>query len=337
MLESRTAPGNTRLGVSAPPPQPRPPLPVITLLVPVLDEVNAIAVFIEACDGAFGGADFRVRFLFVDDGSTDGTAEVLDALGAARDDVDVLHLARNFGKEAALSAALDHVDSDAVVPIDVDLQDPPAVVTRFVAAWREGSDVVLGRRCDRSSDSRAKRWSAHAFYSVINRISESPVPHDVGDFRLMDRRVVTVMRQLPERNRFMKGLFAWVGFAPATVDYVRAERAAGCSSWRPWRLWNFALDGITAFSSVPLRVWTYVGVLIALACMAFSTFIVVLQLAGGIHVSGYASLIVAVLFVGSVQLISLGLLGEYLARVMSETKRRPLYVVDRASRSDWTL
>lgn len=336
MLELRIMPGAGLLGVCAPPPQPRSMLPVVTLIVPVLDEKEAIPVFLSACDDVFSGADFQVRYLFVDDGSVDGTGKVLDLLARTRGDLEVIHLARNFGKEAALSAALDHVDSDAVVPIDVDLQDPPSVVVRFVEAWRTGSDVVLGRRCDRSSDSRVKRWSAHAFYAVINRISDTPLPRDVGDFRLMDRRVVAVMRQLPERNRFMKGLFAWVGFTPVTIDYVRAERSAGCSSWRPWRLWNFALDGITAFSSLPLRIWTYVGVLVAVGCLVFSGFIVLLQISGGIHVSGYASLIVAVLLVGSVQLISLGLLGEYLSRLLSEAKHRPLYVIDRTSDTEWS-
>ena len=291
------------------------------------DKIALIDGTLEACDGAFGGADFRVRFLFVDDGSTDGTAELLDALGAARDDVDVLHLARNFGKEAALSAALDHVDSDAVVPIDVDLQDPPQVVTRFVAAWREGSDVVLGRRCDRSSDSLAKRWSAHAFYSVINRISESPVPHDVGDFRLMDRRVVTVMRQLPERNRFMKGLFAWVGFRQVGVPYVRPARTAGETSFGYFGLFRFALDGLTAFTTLPLKVWTGVGVIAAFLAIVFAAVIVGQVLIGGREVPGYASLMVVILFGFALQLIALGVLGEYIGRMYQEVKGRPVYMV----------
>ena len=200
--------------------------------------------------------------------------------------------------------------------------------------WRKGNDVVLGRRSDRSSDSLLKRWSAGGFYAVINAISDTPVPSDVGDFRLMDRRVVEVIRALPERNRFMKGLFAWVGFSTATVDYARRPRSAGGTSWSSWRLWNFALDGITGFSTVPLRVWTYIGVLIAAGCLAFSALIVVLQVTGNvIAISGYASLIVAVLFVGSIQLISLGLIGEYFARMMAEAKRRPVYVVDDISRA----
>jgi hypothetical protein len=220
------------------------------------------------------------------------------------------------------------VDADAVVPIDVDLQDPPSVVLQFLDRWRQGFDVVLGRRSDRSSDSRLKRLSANAFYRVINSISDTPVPSDVGDFRLMDRRVVQVILDLPERSRFMKGIFAWVGFSTTSVEYVRPPRAAGTSSWSPWRLWNLALDGITGFSSVPLRVWTYVGVLLAAACLAFSALVVALSLAGKVDVSGYASLIVAVLLVGSIQLISLGLLGEYMGRLMTESKRRPAYIVD---------
>ncbi len=265
----------------------------------------------------------------MDDGSTDDTGNSLDLLARSRGDVTVIHLSRNFGKEAALSSALDYVDADAVVPIDVDLQDPPEVVLQFVDAWRQGSDVVLGRRSDRSSDSILKRWSAGGFYAVINAISDTRVPSDVGDFRLMDRRVVEVVRALPERNRFMKGLFAWVGFSTATVDYARSPRSAGGTSWSSWKLWNFALDGITGFSSVPLRVWTYLGLLIAAGCLAFSALIIVLQVTGNVTtISGYASLIVAVLFIGSIQLMSLGLVGEYIARLMAEAKRRPVYVVD---------
>ena len=279
---------------------------------------------------------FTPHYLFVDDGSTDDTGECLNQLSRSRGDVTVIHLSRNFGKEAALSSAFDYVgvDADAVVPIDVDLQDPPEVVLEFVEEWRKGSDVVLGRRSDRSSDGILKRWSAGAFYAVINSISDTPVPSGVGDFRLMDRRVVEVIRALPERNRFMKGLFAWVGFSTTTVDYVRSPRSAGGTSWSSWRLWNFALDGITGFSSVPLRVWTYLGVLIAAGCLAFSALVVVLQVTGNVNISGYASLIVAVLFVGSIQLMSLGLIGEYIARLMAEAKRRPVYVVDDVVQGD---
>ncbi len=318
------------LGVQAPSPQPKPNRPTIALLVPVFNEAQAVGPFFEACDGAFTAADFIPHFLIINDGSTDSTRAVLDEVCQSRDDVTAIHLSRNFGKEAALSAAIDRVGTtaDAVVPIDIDLQDPPEIVVEFVAMWRKGYDVVLGRRTDRSSDSRFKRWTAATFYGVINTISDTPVPSGVGDFRLMDRRVVEVVRALPERNRFMKGLFAWVGFTSTTVDYVRQARRDGTSSWNPWRLWNFALDGVTGFSSVPLRMWTYLGSLLAVGCLLFSAFIVALRLAGGIALGGYASLIVAVLFVGSVQLISLGLMGEYMARMMTEVKRRPVYVID---------
>ncbi|MCU0300653.1 MAG: glycosyltransferase family 2 protein [Candidatus Nanopelagicales bacterium] len=316
------------LGITAAPPGPRRAIPRVVLVVPVLDEAESLEPFLAACSAAFAGADFTAGFLFVNDGSTDGTREVLDRLAARHPEVTAVHLARNFGKEAALTAGLELVDADAVVPIDVDLQDPPEVIVEFVARWREGYDVVLGRRADRSSDGRLKRWSANGFYRVINAISETDVPNGVGDFRLLDRRVVEVLRQMPERNRFMKGVFSWVGFRTCTVDYVRRSRTAGSSSWSPWRLWNFALDGVTGFSSVPLRIWTYVGLVIAAGCLAFGSFIVVLQLFGRINISGYASLIVAVLFVGSVQLMSLGLLGEYMGRMMTEAKRRPVYIVD---------
>ena len=316
------------LGVRAPSAEPRSPHPVVVLLIPVFNEAASLQGFLEACDAVFTGAAASIRFLFVDDGSQDGTGAALDALAASRSDMTVIHLSRNFGKEAALSAGLDYADGDAVVPIDVDLQDPPGVVIQFIEQWRAGYDVVLGRRTDRSADSRFKRWTSQAFYRVVNAISDTPLPAGVGDFRLMDRRVIEVIKQVPERSRFMKGLFAWVGFRTAYVDYTRERRVAGTTSWGPWGLWNFALDGITSFSTFPLRIWTYLGAVIAAACIAFSALVVGLQVTGNVGISGYASLIVGVLFVGSVQLISLGLLGEYLARVTAETKHRPVYVID---------
>lgn len=304
-------------------------LPNISLVVPVYNEEAAVPRFVERCAEVFAAAKFTYTIVFVDDGSLDSTPNLIDELANSRANVVAVHLSRNFGKEASLSAGLDFAVGDAVVPIDVDLQDPPEVVHEFVEHWLAGYDVVLGVREDRSSDAPLKRWSSRAFYQLMNRISDSPIPPDVGDFRLLDRRVVDVVRQIPDRSRFMKGLLSWAGFPTSRVRYVRPARSQGSSSWSPWRLWNFALDGVTGFSTVPLRMWTYVGFVIAAACLAYAVGITGLALAGGVQVSGYASLLVSVLFIGSVQLISIGLVGEYLARLMKESKGRPVYVVDR--------
>ena len=303
---------------------------LISVVVPFHNEARGVDAFYAALSAALDGVrGHRFEIVCVEDGSGDDTLASLVALTERDSRIRVLELSRNFGKEAALTAGIDASRGDAVVPIDADLQDPPSLIGLLVEEWQRGADVVLARRTDRSSDSFLKRQTAALFYWVHNRLSKVQIPPNVGDFRLLDRSVVDVLKRLPERQRFMKGLFAWIGFRTATVDYVRAPRKDGRSRFSGWTLWNFALEGITSFSTVPLRVWTYVGGVGALLTLLYAAFIVVRTLVLGIEVPGYASLLVAVLFLGSLQLLSVGLLGEYIGRVYLETKQRPIYIVRR--------
>ncbi len=234
---------------------------------------------------------------------------------------------RNFGKEAALTAGLDEAHGEAVIPIDADLQDPPELIPTLISHWREGYEVVLAKRSDRLSDGFLKRKTAGLFYRLHNHISDTAIPENVGDFRLIDRAVVTALHALPERRRFMKGLFAWVGFKTATVEYARATRVAGKTKFGGWRLWNFALEGITSFSTIPLRVWTYLGTSFAVIGFLYALFIIVRVLVFGKDTPGFASLLVAILFLGGVQLIGIGVIGEYIGRIYIESKQRPIYIV----------
>jgi polyisoprenyl-phosphate glycosyltransferase len=250
------------------------------------------------------------------------------ALRANDPRVSLLKLSRNFGKELALTAGIDATDADAVVVIDADLQDPPELIPRFVQLWREGCDVVYGTRSTRAGETRLKKFTSHAFYRVMNRLSATPLPRDTGDFRLMSRRAVDALKQLRERQRFMKGLFSWVGFRQQPVVYDRDPRFAGHSKFNYWRLWNFALEGITSFSGAPLKIATYLGVLTALLAFLFGVAVLAKALLFGDPVPGYPSLMVVILFLGGVQLMALGLIGEYLGRLYMEVKQRPLYLVD---------
>ena len=273
-----------------------------------------------------------VRVLYVDDGSRDGTwALMAGFIAAAPDRVGALRLSRNFGKELALTAGLDHVPPGAaVVVLDADGQDPPELVPAMVARWRAGAEVVFGRRSERHGEPLLKRATAAAFYRVINALSDTPIPRDTGDFLLIGPRAVEALRGLRERQRFMKGLFAWVGFRAEAFDYERAPRLAGASKFNYWRLWNLALEGITGFSTVPLRVATYVGLLSALGAFAFGVWIVIRTLLWGDPVAGWPSLMVVIALLGGLQLMALGIIGEYLGRLYLEAKQRPLYIVDEA-------
>lgn len=303
---------------------------LISVVVPFHDEAAGIEAFYrELCFVLDRLADHRFEVICVDDGSRDETLAKLLALIERDSRVRVLELSRNFGKEAALTAGIDASRGDAVIPMDADLQDPPELIARLIEAWLGGADVVLARRTDRSTDSFLKRKTAELFYRVHNRVSSVKIPENVGDFRLLDRVAVEAVKTLPERQRFMKGLFAWIGFKTVTVDYARGPRAAGSGKFSGWRLWNFALEGITSFSTVPLRVWTYIGGLGALMTFLYAVYIVLRIVILGVEVPGYASLLVAVLFLGSLQLLSVGLLGEYIGRIYLETKQRPVYVVRR--------
>ena len=322
----RASPTNRESGSGAP------SLPgiVLTLVVPVLDERETIDLFLERIGAIFDAhPELRLDIVFVNDGSTDGTLELLLERQRADARIRVIDLSRNFGKEAALTAGLDAARGEVVVPIDVDLQDPPELILDMLDLWRQGFEVVQARRIDRGSDSRLKRLSAGWFYRVHNWIAEPRLLENVGDFRLMDRDVVRALKALPESRRFMKGLFAWVGFRTATLNYTRPPRAAGSSKFNGWRLWNFALEGLTSFSTAPLRIWTYLGGAVAAFAFLYGLFIAIRVLVYGVDTPGFASLFVAVTFLGGIQLIGIGVIGEYLGRAYLETKRRPVYLVRR--------
>lgn len=306
----------------------------LSLIIPVKDEEAAIgpclARVVPVIQAMDDPAARSFEILFIDDGSTDSTLEVIRKANAADPRIRALSLSRNFGKGAALTAGLDAARGNAVVPLDVDLQDPPEALPRMIARWREGNEVVYGVRDNRETDSLPKRITADFYYRAHNWLSNDKIPEHAGDFRLLDRKVVEVIKSMPERNRFMKGLFAWAGFRQAAVSYHREERKVGKTKFNYWKLWTLAIDGITSASTIPLRIWSYLGALVALGALAFAGFIIVRTLVTGIDVPGYASLMVAILFLGGLQLLSLGVLGEYVGRILTETKGRPLYVVREA-------
>ena len=311
-----------------PPLRPRPADPLVSVVVPVFNEDESIDAFLGAITPELEKSGVRFEVIFVNDGSTDATLPLLIERAAGLAFVRAVNLSRNFGKEAAMTAGLDQAKGDAAILIDVDLQDPPELIGRFIAHWREGYDVVYGLRESRVADGKLKALTAGLFYSAFNHIAATAIPHNVGDFRLIDRRVIEALRQLPERGRFMKGLFAWVGFPSIAVPYVRPARLLGQTKWNYWRLWNFAIDGIVSFSTAPLRIWTYCGAAIAFGAIAYAAFIVLDVLFFGIAVPGYASLIIVLLFSTAANLISLGMIGEYVSRLFVETKQRPIYLLE---------
>ncbi|MCI0723591.1 MAG: glycosyltransferase family 2 protein [Acidobacteria bacterium] len=263
----------------------------------------------------------------INDGSTDRTLELLRRANAVNPRIKAIDLSRNFGKELALTAGLNHASGDAVIPFDADLQDPPELIPEMVALWKQGYDVVLAVRSDRSSDSSMKRMTASLFYGLMDRLGDVSLPANAGDFRLMDQQVVQALRRLPERTRFMKGLFAWLGFRQTSVSYRRPQRVAGETKWKAWPLWNLALEGVFSFSTLPLRMWTYAGILVAGAAATYLTVTVAKTIILGIDVPGYASLLSVILFFSGLNMIGLGIIGEYLGRVFLEVKQRPLYLV----------
>jgi len=299
----------------------------ISLIVPVFNEEKAIRPFYDAVRRALAKEADQVELIFINDGSQDGTERKIRQLIAGDPDVALIDLSRNFGKEAALFAGLDQASGDAVIPIDVDLQDPIEVIPQLIKQWRAGFDVVLAKRRDRSCDSYLKQSTAAIFYFLLNRISQIRIEENVGDFRLLDRKVVDVIKSMPEQQLFMKGMLSWPGFRTTVVEYERSSRTQGKSRFNGWKLWNLALDGITSFSTVPLRIWTYVGGTIALLALASAAWQVIDKWLFGNPVPGYPSLMTAILFLGGVQLIGIGVLGEYIGRIYMESKHRPRYVV----------
>ncbi|MGC6518155.1 MAG: glycosyltransferase family 2 protein [Candidatus Puniceispirillaceae bacterium] len=303
-------------------------VPLLSLIVPVFNEAESVGVFVQTVNDIFDDIkSLRLEILFINDGSHDDTLDRLLALQKTNKHIRIVDLSRNFGKEAALTAGLVACKGDLVVPIDVDLQEPPEVILEMLEKWHEGYEVVLAKRVDRSSDTWLKRTSANLFYRIHNKIADPAIPENVGDFRLMDRKVVDALNQLPETKRFMKGLFAWIGFRTAIVEFERQGRAEGKTKFNGLRLFGLAIDGLTSFSVAPLRLWSYLGCLIAMTSFLFVMTILVRFFVFGVDVPGYASLIVAITFLGGLQLIGIGVLGEYLGRVFVESKRRPVFIV----------
>lgn len=305
------------------------PPPSFSVVVPAFNEAAALPKLHFRLAAVMETLGEPWELVLVDDGSRDETLKVATELRAADPHIAVLALSRNFGKEIATTAGLDHARGAAVILIDADLQDPPELIPELIAAWRAGYDIAYGQRLERAGESWFKRATAAAFYRLMRNWGDVALPQDVGDFRLMSRRVVDAVLQLREQHRFMKGLFAWVGFRSCAVPYHRAARVAGRSKWNYWRLWNFAVEGLTSFSVLPLKIATYLGLAVALFAAVFGGQLVARTLLFGNPVAGYPSLMAVILFLGGVQLVTLGVIGEYLGRVFNETKRRPLYLVER--------
>jgi glycosyltransferase involved in cell wall biosynthesis len=302
----------------------------LSLLVPCYNEEENLASLFARLEKVLKPLNISYEIICINDGSQDNTLQLLLDYHAQNPLIKVVNLSRNFGKEAAVTAGLDFATGMAIIPIDADLQDPPELITELLEKWREGYEVVYGVRRSRHGESWLKRFTANNFYRIIGKISTIPIPADTGDYRLLDRQVVEVLKKMPERNRFMKGLFSWVGFKQAAVYFERVPRKKGQSSFSYWKLWNFALDGITSFSSIPLKIWGYFGMFISSISFFYGLFLVLKTIILGIDVPGYASTIVIILFLGGIQLITLGVIGEYIARIYEEVKARPIYLVREA-------
>jgi polyisoprenyl-phosphate glycosyltransferase len=306
---------------------------LLSIVVPLYNEQEVIDSFHERVSAVLSQLPLDGEIVYVNDGSTDRSLERLQELARRDERVAIVDLSRNFGKEIALSAGLDHAKGDAVVVIDADLQDPPELISEFVAGWREGFDVVYGQRTRRDGESFVKLASAHAFYRLMGRVGRVQIPRDTGDFRLLSRRAVNAVVQLREQHRFMKGLFTWIGFPQKAVRYARDGRAKGTTKWNYWALWNLALEGITSFTVLPLKIATYLGLTTAIGAFIYGTVVIIKTLAHGDPVPGYPSLMAVVLFLGGMQLTAIGLVGEYLGRMFNETKNRPLYFLNSFSPS----
>ncbi len=301
--------------------------PTISLVAPVYNEVQVLPEFVARASAALNATGLSWEIVFVDDGSQDATPDLVRKYHQQDPRIGLVLLSRNFGKEIAMTAGLDHSKGQAVIVIDADLQDPPELIAEMIPLWKEGYDVIYARRTAREGESAIKRATAHLFYRIINKLADQVIPNDVGDFRLLSRRAVDALLQLRERHRFMKGLFVWIGFRQTEIAYARAPRAAGLTKWNYWRLWNFSIEGITSFSMRPLQFASYFGLLIASSAVLYGTFIVLRTIFFGNPVPGYPSLLAAVLFLGGMQLLTMGVIGEYVGRISNETKRRPLYLV----------
>lgn len=301
--------------------------PELSIIVPVFNEQNAIRPFLIEMTNALSGMRESIEYVFVDDGSSDASVqEILDCMSGEMQ-VQLLVLSRNFGKDSALAAGLMHACGRAAIPIDVDLQDSPHVIPEMIKKWRAGAKVVNARRVDRAQDSRFKRFSARLYYKLFNAMADYPIPPNVGDFRLIDRQVIDILNTMSEKARFNKDLFSWVGFESAEVTFDRKARQYGQTKWSFWKLWNFGLDGLFGASTVPLKLWSYVGFGLALASFLYAMAVLVRTVLFGIDTPGYASTIVIILFFGGLNMLSVGILGEYVGRIYREVRDRPLYIV----------
>jgi len=304
-------------------------LPRISVVAPAYNEQEVLREFHHRVSRILTDIGAPYEIVLVNDGSRDQTLALMLEMRAHDPHITVVDLSRNFGKEIALTAGLDHCSGDVVIVLDADLQDPPELIPEMLEGWRDGYDIVYGVRTEREGESWFKKTTATMFYRLIQRISRVAIPRDTGDFRLMSRRAVSELSKLREEHRFMKGLFAWIGFPSRPLFYRRAPRAAGETKWNYWKLWNLAVEGITSFTIAPLKIASYVGLAVAFLSLAYAGVIVWKTLVYGDPVRGYPSLMVAILFLGGVQLISVGILGEYVGRIFNEVKRRPLYLVNR--------
>lgn len=304
------------------------PKPLLSIVVPVFKEASILPTFHQRLSNALNKLSYLSEIIYVNDGSSDNSFSVLQDLQKQDASIGILDLSRNFGKEIALSAGLDFAKGDAVIVIDADLQDPPELIPVLISRWKEGFDIVYAKRHARKGESWFKKTTAYLFYRLINKISTVQIPKDTGDFRLLSRRTVEALKRMPERRRFMKGLFAWIGYPQIAVMYERDPRIGGETKWNYWKLWNFAIEGITSFTIAPLKLATYIGFTTALVAFFYGMMIIYKTLCFGESVQGYPSLMVVILFLGGVQLITLGIIGEYLGRTFDEVKQRPLYLLN---------
>lgn len=301
--------------------------PDLSLLIPIFNEADVVPLLLKELYQVLNRVSLTWEIVFIDDGSTDQTLNLLQSYSNTDERIVIVELSRNFGKEAALTAGFDICRGRAAIPMDADLQDPPDLIPDLVDKWQRGYDVVNAVRRSRRDDSLVKRFSAYIFYRMIGRLSPVNLPVDTGDFRLLSRAVIEALKRMPERRRYMKGMFAWVGFKSIEVSYDRKARVAGKTNWNYFKLLNFAVEGITSFSSAPLRLAMYLGLVVALLSIIYAGIVVFKTIVWGESVAGYPSLMVALLFIGAMQLICIGIIGEYIGRVYDESKRRPIYLI----------
>lgn len=299
----------------------------LSIIVPVYNENNSIPIFMNSITNVLDSVNYAVELIFINDGSDDNTQDILASYALRDARAKVIELSRNFGKEYALCAGFKHAKGDAIIPIDVDLQDPPALMLEFVKHWEQGADIVVGVRSSRETDSLWKRVTANLFYKIFRRLCGRRMIQNAGDYRLLSRKATEALNALPESVRFTKGLYSWIGFENILVQYDRATRSTGMSKWEKWKLWNFALDGITSFTTFPLRIWSYLGFCLAVFGIVYAIILICKTMIYGIDTPGYASLMVTILVVGGTILISLGIMGEYIGRIFEEVKRRPHYII----------